>query len=180
LAGRTRAQGLAWLEQQLGAGPIVPPSHELPAHAVADGAPFEAPPTGHLQELAHWYADAAALLADFVAAHEGAGPVYCWPHHLDIATLVQVAQGKTVGVGLSPGDGSHDEPYFYLTPWPYPPGPEGLPALQDGHWHTRDWFGAVLLGSEVVAIPHQHQAARLDRFLRVAFQGCREALTPSP
>lgn len=180
LRGRTRTQALVWLEDLLATGPIALPDYELPPHPVAQGSVFESPPAAHLQELAHWYADAAGLLEGFAASHEGAGPVYCWPHHFDMATLVQVAEGKTVGVGFSPGDGSHDEPYLYLTPWPYPPDHEDLPSLEDGHWHTKDWFGAVLLSSEVVAIPHPHQAARLDRFLRVAYQGCREALTRSP
>ena len=49
-------------------------------------------------------------------------------------------------MGLSPGDGTFAEPYFYLLPWPSPPGE--LPKLDGGHWHTEGWTGAVLEASE--------------------------------
>jgi hypothetical protein len=81
-------------------------------------------------------------------------PVRCWPHHFDIATLVSIPGGapgevRTIGVGLSPGDGSYAEPYFYVTPWPAPDGPT-LPELPAGAaWHRAGWFGAVLTGTAI-------------------------------
>jgi hypothetical protein len=52
-------------------------------------------------------------------------------------------------VGLSPGDSSYAEPYFYVTPWPYPESP-ALPQLPAGAaWHRTGWFGAVLTGTAI-------------------------------
>jgi hypothetical protein len=69
-----------------------------------------------------------------------------------IATLIQVdAEAKTsIGVGMTPGDGNYAEPYWYVSPWPYPTSPQ-LPDLPAGAWHTEGWTGAVLTGTDVVA-----------------------------
>ena len=41
-----------------------------------------------------------------------------------------------IGVGLSPGDTYYAEPYWYVSPYPYP-GLEDLPVLDgSGFWHT--------------------------------------------
>jgi len=49
-----------------------------------------------------------------------ASDVLCWPHHFDIATLVTFASDRSSSVGLSPGDGSYDEPYYYVNVHPQP------------------------------------------------------------
>ena len=53
---------------------------------------------------------------------DNATPVRCWPHHFDIATLLNIGQEnlQSIGIGLSPGDSNNREPYFYVTMWPYP------------------------------------------------------------
>ena len=84
-----------------------------------------------------------------------------WPHHFDIATLwtldagVDAEEARSVGMGLSPGDGTYAQPYWYVTPWPYPQATaEELPPLPAGRWHAEarngGWTGAVLLGEELV------------------------------
>ena len=79
-----------------------------------------------------------------------------WPHHFDIATLITIEENpgpeksKTIGVGLSPGDESYNEPYFYISPWPYPVNKNNLPKLNHGFWHTQGWFGEVLTSSEII------------------------------
>jgi hypothetical protein len=154
LGGVTRGDALAWLGATLGHGGAIPPyPHLPPAHPVGGDAPFPAADAGHT-ELARWYGNAALLLAP-IAARAEASPLRVWPHHLDIATLLDFGGGRTLGVGLSPGDASYPEPYFYVTPWSHPPNPDdrpekgSAPSLAAGHWHTEGWFGAVLLGSEV-------------------------------
>jgi hypothetical protein len=94
-------------------------------------------------------------------AIEGAGPVRCWPHHFDIATLVRPRAGtlQTIGIGLSPGDDSYPEPYYYVGPYPTPrarPRP-----LSIGSWHTASWWGAALPGSEIVKQMAADEQARL-------------------
>ena len=51
---------------------------------------------------------------------------------------------------MSPGDGSYAKPYYYVSPWPYPPASR-LPALKSpGRWHTEGWVGAVLTSDQFV------------------------------
>jgi hypothetical protein len=105
--------------------------------------------------------------------------VRCWPHHFDIATLLPGpaagggAQQRTIGVGLSPGDASYGEPYWYVTPWPYPPPPEQLPALPGGGaWHRRGWFGAVLTATAALRPPTAAERARgVSAFIAAASRG---------
>ena len=104
-------------------------------------------------EFEKYYNNAAILLKPLVERKSNATPVRCWPHHFDLATLITLdaEAGKTIGVGLSPGDGYYDEPYFYVTPWPYPDtGTISLPQLPGGgKWHTHEWVGAVLTASDL-------------------------------
>lgn len=159
LAGRTLDEARAWVAEALGGcAPVIPP-YQMPDHVVGHGGAFRGSDPGALAELARWYASAHALLSDFVSlqthARAQASPVRCWPHHLDIATLVSLPGGVpgdagTIGVGLSPGDGSYAEPYFYVTPWPYPDSP-ALPELPAGAaWHRTGWFGAVLTATAIL------------------------------
>jgi hypothetical protein len=186
LAGGTRAflaDGLVWLAgavaRQVGSPerPLARPVHELPPSPVGDGAPFEVEPEA-LAELSSWYANASRLLAD-VARATGASPVRCWPHHFDIATLLRLGEGsgeeaRSIGVGLSPGDGSYAEPYWYVTPWPYPKEKE-VPSLALGHWHTTGWFGAVLTASELGADPAAQESITRS-FVQSAIAASRQLL----
>jgi hypothetical protein len=102
--------------------------------------------------------------------------VRCWPHHFDIATLIDVSRGasgeaRTIGVGLSPGDASYPEPYFYVTPWPAPADPALMALPGGGAWHRAGWFGAVLTGSAIFAGADGSPSTRAEvvaRFLDVA------------
>ncbi len=77
---------------------------------------------------------------------------------------------------MSPGDGSYAEPYWYVTPWPYPAA-ERLPELDTGRWHTDGWVGAVLTGTEVVdQSKHANQQEFIDAFLQEAAFACRAVL----
>jgi len=139
LAGRTYEEGLAWLAERFGA-PLKRSDHEMPAHAIADGAAFER--VAGLAELAETFARAQDALAPLGL------PVRCWPHHFDLAVFVDLGDGKSIGAGLSPGDGSYGDPYWYITPWPYPEDRANLPGLSVGGWHIEGWVGAVLPGAE--------------------------------
>jgi hypothetical protein len=94
----------------------------------------------------------------------GASEVRCWPHHFDIATLVDIGSGATVGVGLEPGDTYYVEPYFYVNRHPRPADKTLATTLDgNGSWHTREWIGAVLPGSRVS--PADGQREQIDAFL---------------
>jgi hypothetical protein len=156
LAGRTLAAALAWLTGRLEAGaPLALRDYDMPAHAVAGGAPFAAPGPAHA-ELARWLGDGFALLDEVVAAQAAPDPVAsaCWPHHFDVGNILRLdrdlpaREARQIGIGVSPGDASYPEPYLYLTPWPIPDG-AALPPLATGRWHTAGFTGAVLTGTEL-------------------------------
>ena len=84
-----------------------------------------------------------------------------WPHHFDVATLITLhpeantQNVRTLGVGMSPGDATYEEPYFYVTPWPYPEVSE-LPDLDGGgRWHVEGWTGSVLIGTRIAMADDQ-------------------------
>jgi hypothetical protein len=182
LVKRTLADGLVWLAGAVARvvggpeRPLARPVHELPPSPVGDGAPFEIEPEA-MAELSSWYANASRLLAE-IANTPGASPVRCWPHHFDLATLIQLEgsgeEARSVGVGLSPGDGSYAEPYWYVTPWPYPKDRQ-TPSLALGRWHTAGWFGAVLTAAELGADPAE-QASRARTFVEAAIRASKDLL----
>ncbi len=187
LAGHTLEEAYDWMRREVEAllgRPLAEPlarSEGLPAHPVADGAPFAFPDAEAPAELSRYFADAYSLLRDLMA-REGSSHVRCWPHHFDIAILIQLDEApsdpehaRSIGVGLSPGDDAIPRPYFYLLPWPRPARPaEALPALDGGGWHTEGWLGAVLDSTEFAGTTDQR--GRCERFLTSAVRACRDLL----
>ena len=161
LAGRSLAEAYDWASQAIGTATrsaqgraLVHPDFQLPEHALAQGVRFARDPG--LPELARWFGNADAELRRLAGQTRGAGPVLCWPHHFDIATLIEIEPGReghaarTVGVGLSPGDDSIAEPYWYVSHWPAT-SRVALPPLPAGAWIREEWIGALLRGSQLVA-----------------------------
>ena len=97
LAGRTLAEGLAFLGAELvrhgqPASTFALPRHpaDLPHHPLADGARFPAGTDGGARgELVRLFANTHALLAGL---REGQpAPLRLWPHHFDLACSLQLA-----------------------------------------------------------------------------------------
>jgi hypothetical protein len=178
LSGRTPAEAKRWSEQAIGththgehAAPLVHPGFEIPGRVERFPEPDAV-----LAELGLWYANAAAELGVLASRTSGAGPVLCWPHHFDVATLIELGAGKTIGVGLSPGDADIPEPYVYVNHHP-PSELRPLPALEAGTWHTAGWLGALLRGSELVATGDASaQQALWLRFVASAVGASRKLL----
>ena len=170
LAGRTLQQSLSWLSRELlGEGTrLVLPVHDMPPHPVGDGGVFSDAGAPERTELGAWFANAFDLIRQVVVDQASASPVRCWPHHFDVASLITLDPGtavedaRSIGVGFSPGDGSYDQPYFYVTPWPYPE-TANLPPLSKGaQWHRSAWTGAVLTAERLLSVSpgEQERAAR--------------------
>jgi hypothetical protein len=184
LGGRTLDEAMAWARGALSIPtPLARPSHDMPAHAVGDGGLFSLGLDAAMIELASWYDNAHAALSEY-AEKLSASSVRCWPHHFDIATLLVVEpnldseQAKSIGVGMTPGDSSYQEPYFYVTPWPYPNDATALPELPEGGvWHTTGWVGAVLTGTALTsARDADAQSQHVRAFLSGAGKACRSLL----
>ncbi|HMR80058.1 MAG TPA: hypothetical protein PKD61_33355 [Polyangiaceae bacterium] len=183
LGGRTLEEALAWARGALSSPkPLTRPAYDMPPHPVATGALFSLGLDAAMIELASWYDNAhAALSAAAKSAAGQAGPVRSWPHHFDIATLITLEansdpeKAKSIGLGMTPGDASYPEPYFYVTPWPYPKDTTALPELPEGGtWHTTGWVGAVLTGTALTSVRDASaQSQRAQGFLRGARDACR-------
>lgn len=183
LAGMTLRDGFAWVTDELEKihGPLET-KPAVPTHGSGDA--FAEPDTEALEELARYYANAARFQSVVSSLTLGASPVRCWPHHFDIATLVTLdppeidpEEARSIGFGLSPGDTSYDEPYFYINPWPYPEEREGYPELGgQGHWHAEGWFGAVLPASSLGDRSKLVQARQVFAYIKSAFATNRSIL----
>lgn len=86
-----------------------------------------------------------------------AGPVQLWPHHFDLSfewfgsrRVEHQEDGETessqaqIGFGLSPGDESIADPYFYATPWPFDEALRAVELPPGAEWHGESFQGALL------------------------------------
>lgn len=185
LHGRTITDATEWIRSQiksLGADPMrytLRHDYEIPAHPVAIGESFDASAPSRFEELSKWFANATALLGTVARKTRGASEVRCWPHHLDLSTVIKVAQNRMIGVGMEPGDDYYDEPYFYvnMSPQPTASRAQSRPLWGKGIWHTNEWVGAVLPGSRFGAASAQERQVR--EFLDSATAACRSLLAQS-
>jgi hypothetical protein len=153
LAGVSVDDAFVWLGAQL-EGEVSAPAYDMPAR------PDVFPEATHaLRELADWFHDAAIVIG-------GIGPARTWPHHFDLATLIRLDDVHTIGVGMSPGDTSYPQPYYYVTPQPYPRGAMGVRLPPGAHWHEQGWVGAVLPAAHVI------DDVQVGRVLRGALEAC--------
>lgn len=190
LIGHTLDESYAALSERIagvvggpGGAPLGRPEYEMPHHAVLDGAEFTGGPPGHLGTLTEAYSEAYQHLERIVRTREDVTPVRCWPHHFDLAVLMLLDPekgaevGRSIGVGLSPGDQSYAEPYWYVTPHPAPEGSE-LPGLPSGgHWHTDGWLGGILTASAVQdSSGDSGREVATEGFLAAAIAAARDML----
>lgn len=188
LPGRTLEAARAWMLDNVvrrtgleaPTDGLVEPEYDIPEHPVGAGETFGGVGEPVLSELSGWYAAAHHALTAARAQLEGASEVVTWPHHFDTASLQKLrGEGEdmvSIGLGFSPGDDEVPEPYFYVTPWPYPDAGE-LPGLPAGRWNTEGWTGAVLEASDVLgANDGPTRAAAIAAFLAAAHEGARSLL----
>jgi hypothetical protein len=182
LHGRTITEARDWIRSQVtglgadGSRYSLTRHYEIPRHDVTYGESFDASELSHFEELAKWLANGTAVLGSFARTASAAGEVRCWPHHFDISTRIEVAPGRTIGVGLEPGDVYYDEPYFYVKvdPQVAPSRTWSRPLWGSGTWHTYQWVGAVLCGSRLGAASSQERQIR--EFLDSGVTACRTLL----
>jgi hypothetical protein len=192
LTGKPDAEVGNWLDGKLAAAGLKPASgaklaYELPstmfARAGDEALRFPA--------IALWFAAAAEALEDLRKKYRrfkpGPSPVRCWPHHFDIAILVALEEdhaestrerhaesARSIGIGVSPGDGYYAQPYLYVSPYPKSDTGNLPPLPPGGRWHTKDFFGAVATGVDLLALPDPR--AGFDKIVDAAFEECLKRL----
>lgn len=189
LDGRSDAEAGAWVDAALRAAGLAPASgvklpYDMPPHAVAGGASYGARgEAAALQELARWFGAAAEVLGEVGGRlrdlRPGPSPVRCWPHHFDIATLAQLDAGhaesaRSIGIGLSPGDESYAQPYWYVSPWPTPDAATLPEAPVPGHWHTQGFVAVVATARDTLKLKDRRREVRV--FIIEAVEICRAQL----
>ncbi len=191
LEGQTIGSAVSWLEEVVAARtgapttrPIRIRDYEMPEHPVATGAVFAVDNPPVFAELARWFANGNRAMQGLTSRDEGWAEVRCWPHHFDLGTVISLessgdaSSGRSIGVGLSPGDASYPEPYFYVNPYGLADQPADGPALESGgRWHTDGWFGAVLSATCILEISEDSRESAVSSFLRGAVDAARSLLT---
>jgi hypothetical protein len=186
LRGHTLGEGFEWLRatlKELGAEARLNEAgdrSQLPDGVFGETERFDGTALAELSEWVRHYRNAHLMLQEVSTARPGFSAIRVWPHHFDIASLCVLkpegSEQKTIGVGLSPGDGSYDEPYWYVTPWPYPDA-KNLELLDGaGSWHTQGWVGAVLPVSQMLSNGAKDQAGQVRAFLQSAIRICERVL----
>lgn len=187
LTGLTLTEAFDWFAGVLKTAGLSPGSESLaltlpeypdyPEHTLVTAkAVFDAN-LESVKEVRRYFRNSSTIIDGIVANNAGASPVTIWPHHFDMATLITLKEpsqpggedGQSVGAGLSPGDGGNDQPYWYVTPWPYPD-KEQLPKLGAGKWNTDGWVGAQLDAVEVLAADSDQQDKVVESFFHDAVQ----------
>jgi len=114
LSGTNLHEGYEWLASAIESftgkplsSALAPPPFELPFHAVAADGTISGDPKEAFEELSRWYSNADKVLSRVSGERENSSDVRCWPHHFDIATLIQIdpyespEQARSIGVGMS-------------------------------------------------------------------------------
>ena len=187
--GRTLDDGFAWWQKLLeGMGatllrPLARADWDMPDHGTGRGDAFDVSEAAGMAEISRHYGNADLVLQQVADREVRASPVRCWPHHFDIATVISFDSdapadaAHSIGVGMSPGDDSYAEPYFYANPWPRPTEVVKAPLPAAGRWHRDGWFGAVLTASRLVASGEAAgQQERVEAFLAAAIAANKELL----
>jgi hypothetical protein len=160
LAGHSLDQAYEWLAgaiaRRQSSDPVSlnRPEYDMPPHELGTSARFGAASAEARAELARWFHDANLVMRDFRAKTRDATLPRVWPHHFDMGMLVlleehgNAQEGRSIGIGLSPGDSAYPEPYWYVNPYPAPEG--DLPEPKLGAWTDRGSTGLVLPAAGVL------------------------------
>ena len=163
LFGLTLQESFDWLAselQRLGFSDAeieFPKYPEFPEHLLKkDSTRFSDQVRKEINLLHKYYRGSYFLFKKFEQSREIQEPIIVWPHHFDMAFLKKLTkdnekEGLSIGVGFSPGDEHYNEPYWYVSPWPYPEDNSVLKPLNSpGFWHTKGFVSCILKSSSII------------------------------
>ncbi len=145
-------------------------ANALSAYLVTAGVAPEALPAGKYSDDAQWeYSrDAARRMGKALTAvssameifragiREECSPIQLWPHHFDLSMVWlpgekvdgvdpadEESADKQMNFGFVFGDTGIEEPYFYITAYPFPDGLLQVPLPGEAMWQSEGFKGAV-------------------------------------
>jgi len=188
LDGKKDADALIWLKQLLDRKGLNVTAftnkkhYEIPETDQSRGEAYNLFVPGAFKSMADQFDMAQNVLTSITQKNEDTSSIRCWPHHFDLAMLITLEKNddpqlmKSVGIGLSPGDDSYDQPYYYVSPWPYPDksllNNNALPA--NGFWHTTGFISAILLAPSLDKSTAEEKD--IVNFLETAIQICKRII----
>lgn len=160
------------------------PSYDMPAHPVGKGGAFGGDDDDARLALKHWFHDANLVMRDLKAKTTSLTATLprLWPHHFDLGMLMSLeehgdpSKGRSIGIGLAPGDDGDPQPYWYVNPYPKPESIDGLPQPAFGAWNTEGFVGLKLDATSVIG-DGNGQEERVRQFLGDAISICRDSLS---
>jgi hypothetical protein len=184
LGGQNLGEAFEWLKatlQEQGAPPerlsMIGDPFQLPESVFDQMDKFDGSQRAEFAEWARQYGNGKLVLEELRKRRPGFSAPRVWPHHFDVGSLWAPKPGQSIGIGLSPGDRSYDEPYWYITPSPHPD-LNKLPSLEaGGSWHTQGWVGAVLPASRIVGKSGSEQQSQVEQFVESAVRLAADATT---
>lgn len=175
LAGRDQDERRELVDVLLGAAGLDPAQLKTRLPYAIDHPPDALAPSSDAALVWEmlWSATHTALSRVAAAEKKRASPVRIWPHHFDMAIQVKVGRkrgsnAQSVGLGLAIDDHRFDRPYFYVSPWPYPPA-DALPAPPSPwRWNHADFTGLVAPALDLAHRPGAPLGPRLAEALLIA------------
>lgn len=186
LEGQTQRQVMLWLEEQIGklglnaANLTMNLPYDLPEYPTQLGEPFHLEYPDAALELSKYYHNAYISLRKIKLQLGIESEINVWPHHFDQAMeviLKDTGDPETdtrIMLGMSPGDGRFDSPYFYVSSWPFTDISKGPKLSNNAIWVSEDWTGAVLLSKHIL---DGDQAAIVEEFYNEASSELIKQLT---
>jgi len=185
----TQTDVMVWLEHELSKLGVdfskinLTYPYEIPEYPTAKREAFHLDNLEACDELSRLYNNTSLVLTELFKKEKNVSSIKCWPHHFDIAARVTMLDtgdpetSRSINLGMSPGDKYYNEPYFYVSPIPYPT--ENLLDLSKyhGHWHQNDWVGAVLPYSRLSGLELiQDQKSAIKKFISTAYSFLKETM----
>lgn len=160
LEGHRVEDALAWAGEALGhAGPLpLRTFPDFPEHDLEHDGRFQLGSAKSRSVLGQWFAMADRALNSILGDDSRAGVRRIWPHHFDLGGLVDLGDGRGVGLGMSPGDQLFDQPYLYTYAYPTPEPYRDFDGPR-GSLSTKGFEGYLLLGEELLAGDHPRRDA---------------------
>lgn len=169
LFGKTKDQGLIWLQQALQLKQIDTTSlelsthYEIPEHQTDENKPFPKVADKILSELSNHRTLSDQICSDVFSKHSNASPPRTWPHHFDHGVSVPLKfdnEGNAThsfSVGYAVADSVINEPYFYVTQWKKEEEIDysDAPKLEFGEWLPEKLNGAALSLSDILKMSDQ-------------------------